>query len=136
MATMVVTQGVGETRTSGGGAWFGEPKSRWKTVTWVVFTLVVCLYFALSYNVQTNFLDLGAYTQGLEKTPYQYRALMMYVFHFLIKLPVTMALARHAEHMHVPDQFKRPEQLAQILTVMVSLFAAVLATAGTLKKLT
>ncbi len=137
MAETAVSQAAGETKAGGGGrVWFGEPKSRWKTVTWVVFTLMVCLYFALSYNVQMDFLDLGAYTQGLEKTPYQYRALTMYVFHFLINLPVTMALARHAEHMHVPDQFKRPEQLAQILVAMVSLFVAVLATAGTLKKLT
>jgi hypothetical protein len=137
MAEIAVTQAAGETKIGGmGRVWFGEPRSRWRTAVWVGFTLGICLYFALSYNVQADFLDLPAYTQGLEKTPYQYRALMMYVFRLLIHLPVTMALARHAEHMHVPDQFKKPEQLAQILVVMVSLFVAVLATAGTLKKLT
>jgi hypothetical protein len=61
---------------------------------------------------------------------------MMYVFRVLATQHVTVALAQHAQHMHVPVQFQKPQQLVQIVVAMLSLFGAVLATAGTLTRLT
>ncbi len=136
MAETAVTQGVGETKASGGRVWFGEPKSRWRTAVWVLFTLGICVHFALAYNLEIDYLDLRAYTQGLEKTPYQYRVLMMYVFRLLSTQHIFVALAQHAEHMHVPPWWRMPQQLVQIGVAIVSLFGAVVATAGTLSKLT
>ncbi len=102
----------------------------------MLFTLGICVHFALAYNLETDYLDLRAYTQGLEKTPYQYRILMMYVFRLLSSRHIVVALAQHAEHMHVPVQWRMPQQLVQIGVAIVSLFGGVLATAGTLTKLT
>jgi hypothetical protein len=137
MAGNAVAAGEQETTSTGRGpVWFGEPKSRWRTVAWVLFTLGICVHFTLAYNQELDFLDLKAYRLGAEKTPYQYRILMMYVFRLLATKPVVIALARHTEHMHVPDEWQKPEKLVQIGVAMVSLFGAVLATAGTLAKLT
>jgi len=116
--------------------WFGEPKSRWRTIAWVLFTLGICVHFGLAYNQGLDFLDLKAYMLGVEKTPYQYRILMMYVFRLLATKHVVIALANHTQHMHVPDEWQKPQKLVQIGVSMVSLFGAVLATAGTLTKLT
>ena len=116
--------------------WFGEPRSRWRTVIWVMFTLGICLHFTLAYNLELDFLDLKAYMQGAEKTPYQYRILMMYVFQLLATKHVVITLAQHTQQMHVPAEWQKPQKLVQIGVAMVSLFGAVLATAGTLTKLT
>ena len=137
MAETAVIRGAGETKIGGGGrVWFGEPKSRWRTAVWVIFTLGICLHFALAYNLEIDYLDLKTYTQGLEKTPYQYRVLMMYVFRLLSTQHIFVAVAHHAEQMHVPPWWRTPQQLVQILIAMASVFGAVLATAGTLTKLT
>src|SRR5258708_6745182 len=127
-----------ETTTSIDGAtvWFGEPRSRWRTVIWVMFTLGICLHFTLAYNLELDFLDLKAFMLGAEKTPYQYRILMMYVFQLLATKHVVITLAQHTQHMHVPAEWQKPQKLVQIGVAMVSLFGAVLATAGTLTKLT
>ena len=124
------------TSTGRGPVWFGEPKSRWRTVAWVLFTLGICVHFTLAYNQELDFLDLKAYRLGAEKTPYQYRILMMYVFRLLATKPAVIALAHHTQNMHVPAEWQKPEKLVQIVVAMVSLFGAVLATAGTLTKLT
>ncbi len=116
--------------------WFGEPRSRWRTALWLLFTLGICLHFALAYNLELDFLDLGAYMRGLEKTPYQYRILMMYVFQLLATQHPIVVLAQHTQHMHVPAEWQKPQKLVQIGVSMLSLFGAVLATAATLTKLT
>jgi hypothetical protein len=101
-----------------------------------MFTLGICIHFTLAYNLELDFLDLKAYLQGLEKTPYQYRILMMYVFRLFATKPIVIALAQHTQQMHVPAEWQKPQKLVQIGVAMVSLFGAVLATAGTLTKLT
>ncbi|WP_183812164.1 hypothetical protein [Tunturibacter empetritectus] len=138
MAGSAVTEGSRAIVTNGGGAvWFGRPDSRWKTAVWVGFTLGICLHFALSYNLIIDFLDLDAYMRGVEKTPYQYRILMMYVFRFFATRHAVIALAQHAQHMrHAPLLFQKPTQLVQIGIAIMSLFGAVLATAATLTRLT
>jgi hypothetical protein len=115
---------------------FQQPDSRWRIAAWVIGTLGICLYFALTYSSILDFLDLKAYMQGLEKTPYQYRILMMWVFQLLATQRVTLTLAQHVQHLHVPPQFATPQQLVQLLVVLASMFGAVLATAGTLTRLT
>src|SRR5205823_7305440 len=122
--------------TGRGPVWFGEPKSRWRTTAWVLFTLIICVHFALTYSLEMDFLDLKAYMLGGEKTPYQYRVLMMYVFRLLATKHVVIALAEHTQHMHVPAGWQKPQKLVEIGVAMVSLFGAVLSTVGTLTKLT
>jgi hypothetical protein len=137
MGRNVVAAGEQETTSIGTApVWFGAPKSRWRTVVWVMFTLGICLHFALVYNQGLDFLDLKAYMLGVEKTPYQYRILMMYVFRLLATKHVVIALAQHTQHMHVPAEWQKPQKLVQVGVSMVSLFGSVLATAGTLTKLT
>jgi len=137
MAGNAVAAGEQETTSTGRRpVWFGEPKSRWRTILWVVFTLVICVHFALAYNLEPDFLDLKAYMLGGERTPYQYRVLMMYVFRLLAMKHAVIALAQHTQHMHVPDEWQKPQKLVQIGVSLVSLFGGVLATAGTLTKLT
>src|ERR1700692_864469 len=103
MAGKVGPAGVQEMPSTGRGpVWFGEPKSRWRTIAWVLFTLGICVHFTLAYNQGLDFLDLKAYRLGAEKTPYQYRILMMYVFRLLATKPVVIALAQHTKNMHVP----------------------------------
>jgi hypothetical protein len=101
-----------------------------------MFTLGICVHFALAYNLELDFLDLKAYMLGAEKTPYQYRILMMYVFQLLATKHAVITLAQHTQHMHVPEEWQKPQKLVQIGVSMVTLFGAVLATAGTLTKLT
>jgi len=136
MAGSVVAGGGEKAAVADRKVWFGEPRSGWRTAAWVVFTLGICLHFALAYNLEMDFLDLGAYMRGVEKTPYQYRILMMYVFRLLSTQHMFVALAHRAQQMHVPVQWQQPQKLVQIGVAMVSLFGAVLATAGTLTRLT
>jgi hypothetical protein len=116
--------------------WFVQSESPWRTAAWVVFTLGMCLYFALAYSSIMDYLDLNLYMQGLEKIPYQHRVLMMWVFQLLATQHVTLSIAQHAQHMHVPPGFGMPQQLVQLVVAMLCLFVAVLATAGTLTRLT
>ncbi len=133
----MVAAGEGETTSiSRASVWFGEPKSRWRTIAWVMFTLGICVHFALAYNLELDFLDLNAYMLGVERTPYQYRILMMYVFRLLATKHAVIVLAQHTQQMHVPQEWQKPQKLVQIGVSLVSLFGAVLATAGTLTKLT
>jgi hypothetical protein len=133
----LVAAGEQETISTGRSpVWFGEPKSRWRTIGWVVFTLGICVHFALAYNLELDFLDLKAYMLGTERTPYQYRILMMYVFQLLATKHAVLTLAQHMQHMHVPAEWQKPQKLVQIGVSMVTLFGAVLATAGTLTRLT
>jgi hypothetical protein len=116
--------------------WFDKPGSRWGTLSWVIFTLGICLHFALTYGAVPDFLDLNAYMNGLEKTPYQCRVLMMWVFQLVATKHALVSAAVHVQRMHVPDIFKTPQQLVQIVVTFASMFGAVLATAGTLTRLT
>ena len=128
--------GYAKTASGRGALWFGRPTSRWTTVAWVAFTLAVCLHFSLTYNTESDFLNLDAYMRGVENTPYQYRILMMWVFRLFATNHVVLGVAQRTHHMHAPVQFQRPQQLVQIGVAMLSLFGAVLATAGTLTRLT
>jgi hypothetical protein len=116
--------------------WFGQPASRWTTTVWVILVLGMCLHFALTYSNIIDYLDLKAYMVGAEKTPYQYRILMMWVFQLLAPSHFVLATERHIEHMHIPPLFKSPQQLVQLGVAMVCMVAAVLATTGTLVRLT
>jgi hypothetical protein len=122
--------------TGNARVWFGEPQSRWRTFVWVMFTLVICMHFALVYDQELDFLDLNAYMHGFEKTPYQHRVLMMYVFQLLATRHFTVMIAQHVQQMHVPSAWLNPLKLVEIGVAMTSLFGAVLATVGTLTKLT
>jgi hypothetical protein len=133
MANMEGSTMVGE---GNGAVWFGEPKTRWQTIGWLLFTLTVCLHFALTYSAIPDFLNLDAYMRGVERTPYQYRILMMWVFQLLATKHAVLAATAHVQRMHVPDIFKTPQQLVQIAVAFISMFGAVLATAATLTKLT
>lgn len=105
--------------------------STWHTAGWLLFTLLLCVHFTLSYNVVIDYLNLDTYTQGLAPTPYQYRVLPMFVFRLFTHIPLITALAKHA-----PIQFRDPHQIVQIGIALFSILGAVFATYGTLTRLT
>jgi hypothetical protein len=137
-AENVIAEGGEKTNSKGKPLiWFGNPPSRWQTVLWIMFTLGICMHFTLAYNAEPDFLDLNLYVKGMEKTPYQHRVLMMYVFRSLVTQHITLAILQHMRQMpHVPPAWLKPPKLVEICVVMTSIFGAVLATVGTLTKLT
>lgn len=105
--------------------------SSWHTAGWLFFTLLLCIHFTLSYSAILDYLNLDVYTRGLSPTPYQYRALPMYLFRLFLGSPFIAALARHA-----PAQLHEPHQMVQAGMALFSILAAVFATCGTLTRLT
>lgn len=103
----------------------------WHTAGWLLFTLLLCIHFTLSYNTLFDYLNLDVYTRGLAPIPYQYRALPMFVFRLFAGMPFIAAVARHA-----PTQFRDPHQMVQIGMTLFSILGAVFATCGTLTRLT
>jgi hypothetical protein len=69
---------------SAGGQWFEDRPSAYRTIAKLFFFLLVCAYFGFSYSSNHSFVNLELYARGLERTPYQYRVLPMYLFRFLI----------------------------------------------------
>lgn len=105
--------------------------SRSNTIIWLFFVFFACLYFSYSYNAKRDFLDLAEYTRGLSLTPYQYRALPMFLFRALVDRPVVVHIAAR-----MPPQLRSPYQIVQLGLSLFSLIGCVLATYGTLNRLT
>ena len=105
--------------------------SLWGTIGWLVFLFLVSLHFTFSYNAIPDYLDLNSYTRGLSPAPYQYRMLLVFVFRLLVERPFILRLAHHA-----PSQFHDPHQIVQLGLTLVSMIGTVLATCGTLRRLT
>ena len=105
--------------------------SRSNTIAWLFFVFFACLYFSYSYNAKRDFLNLVEYTRGLSLTPYQYRALPMFLFRALVDRPVIVHIAAR-----MPAQLRSPYQVVQLGLSFVSLLGCVFATYGTLNRLT
>ena len=113
-------------------SWFPQAQSsQWNTVGWLVFVFLMCLHFTFSYNAIPDYLDLNSYTRGLSPLPYQYRMLPVFVFRLLVDRPFILRLAHHA-----PRHFDSPHQIVQLGLALVSMVGTVLATCGTLRRLT
>lgn len=105
--------------------------SPWHTAGWLLFTLLLCVHFTLSYNVVIDYLNLDVYTHGLAPTPFQYRALPMFLFRLFVDTSFITAAARH-----FPGPLHDPHQTVQAGIALFSILGAVFATCGTLTKLT
>jgi hypothetical protein len=105
--------------------------SPWHTAGWLFFTLLLCFHFTLCYSAIFDYLNLDVYTRGLSPTPYQYRALPMFLFRLFSRVPIVSALARHA-----PVQLRDPYQIMQAGIALFSILGAVFATCGTITRLT
>ena len=66
------------------------------TLRWI-FLLLVCAYFGFCYGSHPSFLNLRLYTQGLAGLPYQYRILPVYIFRGLLRVPLVLKIAAHAQ---------------------------------------
>jgi len=107
-----------------------KPTAR-ATAVWLLFALLACIYFALSYNAHADYLNMADYTNGLSPTPYQYRVLPMLFFRELVTRPQIVRIAAHA-----PVEFRTPYQIAQLLLSLLAIVGAFFANYGTLKRLT
>ena len=96
-----------------------------------LFLLLVCAYFALSYASLPLFLKLPLYTQGLERTPYQYRVLPMYLFRILSHIQPLMRVGNHVGPLDYD-----PYRLLLALIAFFGLLVAVRATSATIRLLT
>jgi hypothetical protein len=112
-------------------AWFKETPSAIRTAAKGFFLLLVCAYFGFSYGSNRAFLDLELYTKGLERTPYQYRVLPMFVFRFFMHFSAVTKIAHRVETLK-----NDPYRLILMLIGFAGLLGAVVATRFTIKKLT
>lgn len=96
-----------------------------------LFLLLVCAYFALSYAALPLFLQLPLYTQGLERTPYQYRALPMYLFRLLSHIQPLMRAGTH-----VGPLDHDPYRLLLAIIAFFGTLVAVRASSATIRLLT
>ncbi len=95
------------------------------------FLLLVCVYFGFCYGSHPSFLKLDLYTRGQEGLPYQYRILPMFIFRVLVRVPLLLKVAAHL-HQFGND----PYRLVMAVLGCVGMFGALLATRGTLVRLT
>jgi hypothetical protein len=102
-----------------------------KELPWCALLLAVSSHFALIYDwANAPFLKLQEYASGHAKLPYQGRVLMAWVMH---------ALAGKVTHIaaHAPSgRLRDPYVLVQTLCVFLALPVAILATRGSIAKLT
>jgi hypothetical protein len=105
--------------------------SRTNTIAWLFFVFLASLYVALSYNAIPDYLNMADYTSGLSPTPYQYRALPMFLFRALVDRPLVIRIAAKA-----PVEFRTPYQIVQLGISFLALAGCVLASYGSLKRLT
>jgi hypothetical protein len=116
---------------SANGQWFEDRPSAYRTIAKLFFLLLVCAYFGFSYGSNRSFLNLELYTRGLERTPYQYRVLPMYLFRFLIHFSILTKAAHHIETLK-----NDPYRLILMAIGFFGLFGAVISTRFTIKRLT
>jgi hypothetical protein len=130
-----VTSKVEEIRSSGcrsgNGRWFEDRPSTLRTSAKFFFLLLVCAYFGFSFGSNHSFLNLNLYTKGLERTPYQYRVLPMYVFRFFVHFSVVAKIAHHVETLK-----NDPYRLILMAIGFFALLGAVVSTRLTIKRLT
>ncbi len=113
------------------GLWFEERPGAVRTAAKWFFLLLVCAYFGFCYGSHPSFLDLKLYTQGQAGLPYQYRILPMYIFRALLRVPLVLKLAAH-----VPPLGNDPYRLIMAGIGFAGMLGALLATRGTLTRLT
>jgi hypothetical protein len=116
---------------SASGRWFDDRPSTFRAIAKIFFLLLVCAYFGFSYGSNRSFLNLDLYTKGLERTPYQYRVLPMYVFRFLMHFSFITKLAHHVETLK-----NDPYRLILMAIGFFGLLGAVVSTRLTIKRLT
>jgi hypothetical protein len=75
--------------------WFTTRTTFARSIARTFFLLMVCAYFATRYVSNSSFLNLSLYTAGLERKPYQYRVLPMYIFRVLIRSRLVLKIASH-----------------------------------------
>lgn len=104
----------------------------WVERGWWFFTALVCAHFSLTYNVHANsFIDLPSYTQGMAELPYQPRVLMAWVFRLFVYRPQLAHIGKH-----LPANYASPFQIVMLAVSWLAIFGAVLATRGSLRRLT
>ncbi len=98
---------------------------------WITFTMLLCMHFCLFYLSNPSFLRQELYLQGQEATPFQYRVLPMYVYRAFIHTHAVIATSGH-----MPKPLNNPYAVILLGISFFSLMGAVLATSGTIMRLT
>jgi len=117
--------------TSISSSWFPARTTALGTLAKTFFLVMVCAHFAFRYVSNPSFLNLSVYTQGLERTPYQYRVLPMYVFRVMMRSGLIVRLASHQRFLN-----DDPHLLIFMGLALVSLIGAMLVTRLTISRLT
>ncbi|MEO6910596.1 MAG: hypothetical protein ABI158_06705 [Edaphobacter sp.] len=118
-------------RDTAGRQFFFGKDSPAKLAGWIVFTVLLCLHFCLTYLSNPAYLNMERYLQGQAGAPYQYRVLPMYIFRALIHTRAVEAIVRH-----VPKPLSDPYQVIQFGIAFFTILGAVLATSATIRRLT
>ena len=113
------------------GSWFPARTTAFRALAKAFFLLMVCAHFAFRYASNPSFLNLSLYTQGLERTPYQYRVLPMYILRALMHSGLVLRLASHQRLLN-----DDPHLLILMGLALVSLVGAMLVTRLTISRLT
>jgi hypothetical protein len=113
------------------GSWFPARTMAFRALAKAFFLLMVCAHFAFRYASNPSFLNLSLYTQGLERTPYQYRVLPMYILRALMHSGLVLRLASHQRLLN-----DDPHLLILMGLALVSLVGAMLVTRLTISRLT
>ena len=79
---------------------------------WFGISAFICAHFALIYDWSSRpFLNLQAYAAGQERSPFQERVLMAWIFRVTTRLPAIPRIAAH-----LPEQLHNPYIFIQLLS--------------------
>ena len=110
-------------RRSNEGKRYSDQLNKLHLATRWLFLMLACSYFSLSYASLPLFLNMKLYTEGLERTPYQYRVLPMFVFRTL-----TQGSLLSEVEAYLPPNYKDPYRLVLAIIAFSCLMVAVVAT--------
>ena len=111
--------------------WSGHQPNKLHLAARWLFLALACGYFSLSYAALPVFLNMRLYAEGLERTPYQYRVLPMFVFRMFIESRLLTEVGAH-----LPPIYNDPYRLVLTVMAFVCLLGAVAATAASIRWLT
>ena len=111
--------------------WFAAPTTALNRIAKTFFLLIVCGYFSFHYALNSSFLKLPLYARGLERTPYQYRVLTMFVFRMLMRSHLTLRLASHLAFLN-----NDPYRLIGTAIAFFAMLGALIVTRFTIARLT
>jgi hypothetical protein len=104
---------------------------------WALLAVCACFQFALNYvwTGQNHFLDFAAYSNGLERLPYQNRILMSWIMRWLYATGWVQALMGRLAS-HIPIEVRDPYVLILLGCNLAWMLIAVFATRASLVRLT